>query len=231
MFQSMPQASVQPSDLREIGGFLHAAVGLAHLSAVARKRPRPATPPIPPPSASQGRPTPSSREALETDPRVGELHELAAVSRRLADIVLSASDADDVPQALDEAFAHQDFQRFSELRMGVMFSLREPIDDPLQPLEVREALLASCYTVLAVLARDVAAAEGRIVPPWLSAALDRYAQAGLDAVQKLPMSDPGETAAMIAKRDAREQRIAEMFRQAADSGQEVFWPFGELSDD
>jgi hypothetical protein len=204
----MHHASNQPHNLQGFGEFLNATRALAFPSLLAYSR-------VP----STGS-TPASTSPAD---------ELGIVARRLADIVLSATSEDDLAQALDEAFAHDDFQHFCELRMGVMFSLRDPVNDPLLPLEARQAFLASCYTVIAVTARDVAIADSRSVPAWLFASLDRYARAGIEATQNLPAFGTNEMDAMISKRDAREQRVEALCRMAADSGQAVFWPFGKPS--
>lgn len=204
----MHPASSQPHNLQGFGDFLNATRALAFPSLV---------------TSNQVRPEGSSAPSV-APPELGE------VARRLADIVLSATSEDDLAQALDEAFSHDDFQYFCELRMGVMFSLHEPVNDPLLPLEVRQAFLASCYTVIAVTARDVAIADRRSIPPWLFASLDHYARAGIEATQNLPAPGTNEMDAMISRRDAREQRVEALRRMAAESGQEVFWPFGEPDD-
>lgn len=170
-----------------------------------------------------------TRGSALADSRAIEL-EAQTTARQLADIVLSAKSEDDLSEALAEAYAHKDFERYCELGMGVTFSPYEPVDDPLLPLQAREALLASCYTILAVLARDVAIADKRAVPIWLATRLNRYAQSGLDATMNLPAPGTEELANMFADRDAREKRIEEVRRRAAESGQAVFWPFGEPND-
>lgn len=204
----MQPASNQPYNLQGFRDFLNATRALASPSRVAY---------------DQVRPEGSAVASVAAN-------ELGEVARRLAEIVLSATSEDDLAQALDDAFAHDDFQHYCELRMGLMFSLRGPVTDPLLPLEVRRAFLASCYTIIAITARDVAIADGRSVPPWLIASLDRYARAGIEATQNLPGPGTKEMNVMISRRDAREQRVETMCRMAADSGQAVFWPFRERDD-
>jgi hypothetical protein len=114
--------------------------------------------------------------------------------------------------------------------MGVTFSLKERVDDITMPIDAREALLASCYTILSILVRDVAIADKRSVPSWLSAELNRYAQTGLGTVENLPPHESTEYIAMIAGRDARQQRIKELHQAAIESGQAIFWPFGTPDD-
>lgn len=156
--------------------------------------------------------------------------EAQAAARRLAEIVLSAKTEADLAEALDEAFVNEAFDRYCELRLGVQFSLYDFVIDPASPLQVREALLASCYTVIAVTARDVAIADGRHGLEWLITALNRYAQAGLEATRNLPAQGTAEFAAMMAGRDKGEQRIEEWHKQAVESGQDIFWPCGEPHD-
>jgi hypothetical protein len=96
---------------------------------------------------------------------------------------------------------------------------------------VPPALLASYHTILAVLARNVATADRRALPKWLAAALIRHTRAGLEAVENLPSAESDAYAAMIANREAGEQRIAGLFQRAAESGQVEYWPFGEPETD
>jgi hypothetical protein len=149
------------------------------------------------------------------------------MARRLAEIVLSAVDADDLRQALDEAFGHYEIHPDV---LAIEPNLLSSVTNPEIPIEHRELMLASWIGNIAQLVVLHARNEDLIIPDWLNAALARYAEAGRQAeaqVRNLVELDPPE---ISEAQQARQDAFAEASLRATQSGEDGYLPFGHPDD-
>ena len=149
------------------------------------------------------------------------------LERRMADIVLSASDEDDLRQAMGAALTQ--YELSPEVQQSVPPLLSYLKDDG-TPLEIRQLLLDIMFGLIAESVAFVTAQEGRRVDAWINAALFGYVSLGKFANFKLQNLSEEDWIIFAERYQARENQISEWHRQAVESGQDVFCPFGNPDD-
>jgi hypothetical protein len=155
--------------------------------------------------------------------------ELVVTANRAADIVLSACNEDDLRQAIDEAYSCL-VSIDDPLPEGLEQSIDAYVRDPEFPIEIRELLLAILFGNIAGLVLQLIDSGKRTVPPWLTVALKGYIDLGREARDAWLSMTEQDIDALNERQRARERAFDELSRRAADSGQDVFCPFGESDD-
>jgi hypothetical protein len=165
-------------------------------------------------------------ESSAPDPREAAL---LGFEHRVTQIVLSAVDEDGLPTALAEALDYCEIGGRAGL-LDIELDSLAAVRDPELPLEFRELLLTIWYGAIARLVRLALDREKQPAPAWLYEALRRHEQAFDAGMARLGSLTDEDVEEMNARWQASEERIADWSGRAAESGQEVYWPLGEVDE-
>jgi len=149
------------------------------------------------------------------------------LARRLSEIVLTAVDAEDLHQALDEAFGHFEvYPHVLELEPKLLSS----VTDPETPIECRELMLAHWFGTIAQMVAMYACGENRRIAPWLNAELARYSDAGERAMAQLINLVEQDQPDIVERHRTRREAFEQASIRASQSQQDVYSPFGNPDD-